>query len=612
MMIKKATSHFLKIFSLVIFAIVTIVGINTAFAAAGVPATLSYQGRLTSPTGSPVVDGDPFWVCFSLYDAASGGNKLWPPATPPTPIRIYPTNGVFNTQIGGGTDSLVGYDFASSSPEYLNVGISTSASCAGAENLSPRQPIDATAYARVAENVYGGTVQVGTGTGTASQKLLKLDWKNTSDTLGGGCSPKGSMWYNSNSDETMVCANNIIQALVGRTSQFLGIAFGGTGTSTAIGAFNALSPITTKGDIISSDGTNDVRLAVGTDGQALTASSTTASGLAWATISGGGGSPGGADTNIQFNNAGAFGGSADFTWNNTTKDLTLGGVDTGITYNGITNEPAAPAAGDLHMYAKNVGGRMLPKWIGPSGVDVAVQPALFGNNIALWVPNTGTTVSLAFGTSWTARNSGTAAAQSTPTIASTNLSTSMKRACFGTGTTTTGSSGTQSSQLLSWRGNAAGLGGFFFFARVAVDSTYVNTVRMMTGLSAQNAVLNAQPSTINNSILLGKDSADTTWQIILKGTGAVTKINTGVTIASGQVMDLYINARPNDNKVTIRLVQQLAGSQTVIIDNVDYVDTTYNLPATNVFLYARHAIQSTAGTTAKLYCLNRIYVESDI
>lgn len=39
---------------------------------------------------------------------------------------------------------------------------------------------------------------------------------------------------------------------------------------------------------------------------------------------GGGGSPGGADTQIQYNNAGVFGGSADFTWNNTSKVLSLG------------------------------------------------------------------------------------------------------------------------------------------------------------------------------------------------------------------------------------------------------------------------------------------------
>ncbi len=47
-------------------------------------------------------------------------------------------------------------------------------------------------------------------------------------------------------------------------------------------------------------------------------------GSAWvaATVSGGG-TPGGSNTHVQFNNSGAFGGSADFTWNNTTKTLTI-------------------------------------------------------------------------------------------------------------------------------------------------------------------------------------------------------------------------------------------------------------------------------------------------
>jgi len=39
----------------------------------------------------------------------------------------------------------------------------------------------------------------------------------------------------------------------------------------------------------------------------------------------GGGTPGGSDTNIQFNDNGSFGGSSDFTWNDTTKSLSVGG-----------------------------------------------------------------------------------------------------------------------------------------------------------------------------------------------------------------------------------------------------------------------------------------------
>lgn len=41
------------------------------------------------------------------------------------------------------------------------------------------------------------------------------------------------------------------------------IAEGGTGATTALAAFNALSPLTTLGDTLSNDGNNDVRVAVG-------------------------------------------------------------------------------------------------------------------------------------------------------------------------------------------------------------------------------------------------------------------------------------------------------------------------------------------------------------
>jgi len=67
----------------------------------------------------------------------------------------------------------------------------------------------------------------------------------------------------------------------------LPIANGGTGQTTAVAAFDALAPTTTKGDLIVNDGSDNVRLAVGTNAYVLTADSTTASGVKWAAVAAG-------------------------------------------------------------------------------------------------------------------------------------------------------------------------------------------------------------------------------------------------------------------------------------------------------------------------------------
>lgn len=63
----------------------------------------------------------------------------------------------------------------------------------------------------------------------------------------------------------------------------LAISRGGTNSGTALGGFNNLSPLTTKGDVLTHDATNNTRLPVGTDGQVLTADSTQTNGVKWNT-----------------------------------------------------------------------------------------------------------------------------------------------------------------------------------------------------------------------------------------------------------------------------------------------------------------------------------------
>lgn len=92
-------------------------------------------------------------------------------------------------------------------------------------------------------------------------------------------------------------------SLTTNVSGTLPIGSGGTGQTTASAAINALLPSQT-----------------GNSGKYLTTNGTSAS---WSTVSGGG-SPGGSNTQIQFNNSGSFGGSSNLIWNNTNGYLGVG------------------------------------------------------------------------------------------------------------------------------------------------------------------------------------------------------------------------------------------------------------------------------------------------
>lgn len=268
--------------------------------------------------------------------------------------------------------------------------------------------------------------------------------------------------------------------------------------------------------------------------------------------------------------------------------------------------PAAPAAGWLRMFAKTRAARATLNSIGPSGIDVAYQPAFFGNTIIMWLPSA-TTAQTAIGATYTARNNGTGAAQDTPARASTNAMTSMTRARFGTGTTATGASGTQTAATVAWRGNGASLGGFFFNARFGVETTAAD-LRMMIGLSANNATMAADGSTWANTCALVKDSADSTWQFATRNATTLTKTASGCTVTAGQILDLYVFAPPNNSAtVYVRLVDVITG--TIFMDDVAI---TSNLPVNTTFMYMQAHTQSVTGATAKLLSVNKMYLEQDL
>lgn len=62
--------------------------------------------------------------------------------------------------------------------------------------------------------------------------------------------------------------------------------------------------------------------------------------VTWANQSGGGGTPGGSDGQVQYNNGGSFGGAAQLTYNDSTGVVTPGGIDAFQAANSVTSSSA--------------------------------------------------------------------------------------------------------------------------------------------------------------------------------------------------------------------------------------------------------------------------------
>ena len=130
-------------------------------------------------------------------------------------------------------------------------------------------------------------------TQTAGQTLTitsstTLSGGTHSGTNTGDVSLAGSLDYITLSGQTLTRGSiDLATDVTGVTPQ----ANGGTGQSTKTEGFDALAPTTTKGDLIVSNGTDNVRVPVGaTDGHVLTVDSAEVSGVKWAASSGGGSS----------------------------------------------------------------------------------------------------------------------------------------------------------------------------------------------------------------------------------------------------------------------------------------------------------------------------------
>ena len=302
----------------------------------------------------------------------------------------------------------------------------------------------------------------------------------------------------------------------------------------------------------------------------------------------------GSNGQLLYNSASVFAG--------TTELFISGGL---LTFTSSANPPAAPSSSVL-ITAKSMANRMIPQFNGPSNLDTPMQPAIFGNTVILSVPGTTAGNAINFASSWNTLAAGSGA-QIDATLNSTNDIGGLSRRIFQTGATATSSSyGTRTTNQQVFLGNAAGRGGFFFFARAGVEAesgTYVVEI----GLRSAAGGFFVEPSSETNIIFFGKDSADTTWQVMTRAAGAINKIDTGVTITLGQVIDFFIFSAPNSQAVTFFMKNPITGDALY----TSPTPITTNLPSSTTFLYPSVGIGSTSGATSKQLGLGTMYLEKD-
>ena len=166
----------------------------------------------------------------------------------------------------------------------------------------------------------------------------------------------------------------------------LAIANGGTGQTSKTAAFDALAPTTTKADIIVYDGSDNLRLAVGSDGDALFADSTTATGLKWDAVSA---SAGGNTTEVQFNNGGILAGNSNWTFITGTSVMSLTGQMNVDNLRFDANTISTTTAGGITLDPSGGGGLVFDYATWPA-TDAASSGFVLSSNAAgtlSWISN---------------------------------------------------------------------------------------------------------------------------------------------------------------------------------------------------------------------------------
>jgi hypothetical protein len=274
----------------------------------------------------------------------------------------------------------------------------------------------------------------------------------------------------------------------------------------------------------------------------------------------------------------------------------------------LTTDPPAKA-GMLQFYAKNIGGRTMPKWMGPSGVDTPFQPFLGFNKIICASPAaSGTTVTTHFAAfpPGCITNAGTATNIAMGTGATVKAKARWAGIASGT---TAGNMGT----CITPNFEANIQSGFFFSVRFGAGGTIVSGQRQFHGLWASTtAATNVDPTAAATTARIGiaYNLTGTAGNLlIVAGTGslAFAAVDLGATsfaVNNSNIFEFVMFCAPGASSISYRV--------TNLETNAQVTGTiSGNIPAASTLLAVQNWVTNNATAAAATMLLNKWYLESD-
>jgi len=268
------------------------------------------------------------------------------------------------------------------------------------------------------------------------------------------------------------------------------------------------------------------------------------------------------------------------------------------TANSMTavSTPSAPSSGFLQNYSKTLSGREMPFVRGTSGIERCLEiPEItswhgwfkgFGSAAGTYVGIAGTNT--------------VTPVQTSPT--NTNRFTLMHRSTYSSVVTTTNQQiGSRATFNTLFRGNAAGIGGFWVVVRFGF-TTIKTSERCFVGLSANTNNVTYDPSGLTNIAGFGFDTGDTAWTFMHNdnsGTATKDAIGCQATLATNNTGFIaVIGCYPNDSKIYYALYDLVQG--TWLCDTSTNTDLPVNTTALGVNVVMSNGTANTAANDAQL------------